>query len=195
MTTPFTHQHTLRWPIEGIAVVTVSTHTIGEMRALRKRFCMDDPDEAKQDRHGFSAAVFMLHTELSDAQRGELAHPDLTSITLLIHELVMTPSDQLSANARGESPDTFPLLVPVTDAMRQGPITHLHMMPPTVRLTDSVRELAGFERERELVATCTGVMPETVDKLHMPDWLALQQRLSDFLTETADYFPQVTSNG
>jgi hypothetical protein len=165
---------------------------------MRAQFEMDSTDESKRDKHGFNVAVFTAHTGLSAAQRGDLTTPDLNSIDQIIRELVMTPSYQLLPAPPGaaRNPDEFPLLVPVVDPMSgQEPVTVVTMRPPTVRLTDSVRELGVFEQERELVATCTDLMPNTVMKLHMPDWLALQTRMSDFLAETADYFPLQTSNG
>lgn len=197
MTKPYTKTHPLRWPLVGLTAVTVSTVPVGEMRILRAKFKMDSTDESKRDRHGFNVAVFSAHTGLTADQRGELTKPDLNSIDKIIHDLVMTPSYELQATPPGavRNPDEFPLLVPVVDPMRgQEPITTVTMRPPTVRLTDSVRELGIFDQERELVATCTDLMPDTVMKLHMPDWLSLQTRLTDFLAETADYFPLQTSN-
>lgn len=197
MTKPYTRNHPLRWPIDGMSSVTVTTVPIGVMRELRAKFHMDDPDPAKQDKYGFSVAIFKLHTGLDDRQRGDLTKPDLNSITQHITELVLTPSYDLVPAASGvpRTEDQFPLLVPVVDVMRgKEPVTVVTMRPPTVRLTDSVRELGEFERERELIATCTDLQPDTVMSLHMPDWIALQRRLSDFLDETADYFPLPTSN-
>ncbi|EPT5759174.1 phage tail assembly protein [Shigella sonnei] len=198
MIKPYTQIHKLRWPVAGMDSVTVSTVPLGTMRKLRAEFGMD-ADESEQDRHGFLAGVFKAHTGLSDEQRGSLMQPDLNSITNIIQNFVIKPSYELVADPKKKdkkpaNPDTFPLLVPVIDPMRgQEPITELTMVPPTVRLTDSVSHLNGFARERELVATCTDLMPEVVDTLHMPDWVATQNRINDFLYETADYFPQLTS--
>lgn len=197
MTKPYTKTHPLRWPLDGITAVTVSTVPIGEMRELRAKFNMDNPDEAKRDKHGFNVAVFTAHTGLTDEQRGDLTNPDLNSIDKIIRELVMTPSYKLLPAVSGvvRNPDEFPLLVPIVDHMRgKDPVTVVTMNPPTVRLTDSVRELGEFDQERELIAVCTNLMPDAVMKLHMPDWLAVQTRLTDFLAETADYFPLQTSN-
>lgn len=197
MTKPYTKTHPLRWPLDGITAVTVSTVPIGEMRDLRAKFNMDNPDEAKRDKHGFNVAVFTAHTGLTDEQRGDLTNPDLNSIDKIIRELVMTPSYKLLPDVPGvvRNPDEFPLLVPIVDHMRgKDPVTVVTMNPPTVRLTDSVRELGVFDQERELIAVCTNLMPDAVMKLHMPDWLAMQTRLTDFLAETADYFPLQTSN-
>ena len=194
MTKPYTQTHTLRWPAASLTVVTVSTVTLGVLRKLRGQFHIDDKDDTKRDFHGFEVAAFKAATGLDDEQRGELSQPDLNSLTVLFEKLNMTPSHALVEQPR-TSDDDFTLLVPVVDVMRgQEPIEQLRMMPPTVRLTDSMRELGGFERERELVAVCTNIQPITVDALHMPDWLALQTRINDFLVETADYFPQATSN-
>lgn len=194
MTKPYTQIHPLRWPVADLTEVTVSTVPIGQMRKLRSQFHIDDKDEAKRDFHGFNTAVLKAHTGLNDEQRGELRQPDLNSLTDITHKLASTPSHELVGQQR-VSDDEFPLLVPVIDVMRgKEPIETLQMIPPTVRLTDSVRELGGFERERELVAVCTDIQPVTVDALHMPDWIALQARVNDFLFESADFFPQVTSN-
>lgn len=195
MINAYTRTHPLRWPVAGLTSVTISTVTIGLMRELRAKFKMDSRDEAEKDKHGFAVAVCLAHTGLTEEQRGDLTKPDLNSITQHVHELVMTSSSELAFTAEKLQDDQFPLLVPVVDPIRgQDPVTMVTMRPPTVRLTDSVRELGEFERERELVATCTDLLPDTVMKLHMPDWLALQRRLNDFLEETADYFPLQTSN-
>lgn len=194
MTKPYTQTHVLRWPVAGLTEVTVSTVTIGLLRKLRGQFHIDDKDEAKRDFHGFDVAAFKAATGLNDEQRGDLTQPDLNSLSLLVEKLNMTPSHELVEQPRG-SDDEFTLLVPVVDVMRgPSPIERLQMVPPTVRLTDSMRELGGFERERELVAVCTNIQPITVDALHMPDWIALQTRINDFLVEAADFFPQATSN-
>jgi len=194
MTKPYTKTHILRWPAAGLTEVTVSTVTIGQMRKLRAQFHMDDKDESKWDPHSFGVALFKATTGLDDDQRGALTKPDLNSLTLIIHDLVMNPSHQL-VEQPGFSADVFPLLVPVVDVMRgQEPIQMLTMVPPTVRLTDSLRTLGLFEQARELVAVCTDIQPITVDALHMPDWVALEARVIDFLAETADFFPQATSN-
>lgn len=197
MTKPYTKTHPLRWPLDGITAVTVSTVSVGEMRDLRAKFNMDNPDEAKREKHGFDVAVFTAHTGLTAEQRGDLTNPDLNSIDKIIHDLVMTPSYQLLPEVPGvvRNPDEFPLLVPIVDHLRgKDPVTVVTLTPPTVRLTDSVRELGVFDQEREIMAVCTNLMPDAVMKLHMPDWLALQTRLTDFLFETADYFPLQTSN-
>ncbi len=195
MTKAYTRTHPLRWPLAGLTSVTISTISIGQMRELRAKFKMDSRDEAEKDKHGFNVAVFLAHTGLTEEQRGDMTNPDLNSITQHVHELAMKSSSELVNNTTQAEADQFPLLVPVVDPIRgQDPVTMVTMRPPTVRLTDSVRELGEFERERELVATCTDLLPDTVMKLHMPDWLALQRRLNDFLEETADYFPLQTSN-
>ena len=195
MMNAYNRTHPLRWPVAGLTSVTISTVTIGLMRELRAKFKMDSHDEAEKDKHGFAVAVCLAHTGLTEEQRGDLTKPDLNSITQHVHELVMKSSSELVSTVEKPQDDQFPLLVPVVDPIRgQDPVTTVTMRPPTVRLTDSVRELGEFERERELVATCTDLMPDTVMKLHMPDWLALQRRLNDFLEETADYFPLQTSN-
>lgn len=195
MTKAYTRTHPLRWPLAGLTSVTISTISIGLMRELRAKFKMDSRDEVEKDKHGFAVAVFLAHTGLTEEQRGDLTKPDLNSITQHVHELAMKSSSELVNNTTQAEADQFPLLVPVVDRIRgKDPITTVTMRPPTVRLTDSVRELGEFDQERELVATCTDLMPDTVMKLHMPDWLALQRRLSDFLEETADYFPLQTSN-
>lgn len=193
MTKPYTRSHSLRWPLPTVSTVTVSTVTIGLMRKLRAEFNMDSDNEPEKDVHGFKVAVFKAHTGLDDQQRGALAQPDLNSIDKIISDLVLMPTYDLVKEKKAPNPDTFKLLVPVVDPMQGSEhITELTMLPPTVRLTDSVRELNGFARERQLVAECTKLMPEVVDKLHMPDWIATQMRLSDFLDETADYFPPQT---
>ena len=195
MTKAYTRTHPLRWPLAGLTSVTISTISIGLMRELRAKFKMDSRDEAEKDKHGFNVAVFLAHTGLTEEQRGDMTNPDLNSITQHVHELAMKSSSELVNNTTKAEADQFPLLVPVVDPIRgKDPITTVTMRPPTVRLTDSVRELGEFDQERELIATCTDLMPDTVMKLHMPDWLALQRRLSDFLEETADYFPLQTSN-
>lgn len=195
MTKAYTRTHPLRWPLAGLTDVTISTISIGLMRELRAKFKMDSRDEVEKDKHGFAVAVFLAHTGLTEEQRGDLTKPDLNSITQHVHELAMKSSSELVNNTTQAEADQFPLLVPVVDPIRgKDPITTVTMRPPTVRLTDSVRELGEFDQERELIATCTDLMPDTVMKLHMPDWLALQRRLSDFLEETADYFPLQTSN-
>ena len=195
MTKAYTRTHPLRWPLAGLTAVTISTISIGLMRELRAKFKMDSRDEVEKDKHGFAVAVFLAHTGLTEEQRGDLTKPDLNSITQHVHELAMKSSSELVNNTTQAEADQFPLLVPVVDpVIGTDPVTMVTMRPPTVRLTDSVRELVEFDQERELIATCTDLMPDTVMKLHMPDWLALQRRLSDFLEETADYFPLQTSN-
>lgn len=195
MSNAYTRTHPLRWPIDGLTSVTISTVPIGLMRDLRAKFKMDSRDEAEKDKHGFAVAVCLAHTGLTEEQRGDLTKPDLNSITKHVHDLVMKSSSELVSSDEKLQDDQFSLLVPVVDPfLGKDPVTIVTMRPPTVRLTDSVRELGEFDRERELVAVCTSLTSETVMKLHMPDWLALQRRLNDFLEEAADYFPLQTSN-
>lgn len=192
---PFTKSHTLRWPIaddkgQQLTQVTMRTLSLAQVRDLRKQHDLDDDEPTETQLAAFIAAMIRAASGLTEAERGRLASPDHNSLTLISHDLTRQPSSEYLPTDKGS--DQVPLLVPVDDPER-GVVESYSLQPPTVKATEIVNAAhSGFEREVQIAAICTDLAPDTIRSLHMPDWVRLQSAVSDFLGETADYFPSPT---
>ena len=89
--------------------------------------------------------------------------------------------------------DNPELLVPITGD-DGNEISSYRILPPTVDTTDMMEEYQDLYDKTIFVSMkCTGLSQEELESLSVPDWNLMQERLSDFLTESADYFRQETS--
>jgi hypothetical protein len=209
MSQPYTRKLILAYPItiaSGLLnELTISTLPAKQVRAISKEHDLDnDPDGYNALDREFDIAVAM--TGQPGDVIAQLAKPDYNSLTIQIARLInfSTPDlledDYQASIDSGEklpkpvfSDDAPVLLVPVNDAI-SGLITEYRITPPTVGLTRQIRKEKDQDKRGMMVsATCTGLHPDVIDQMHMPDFNHLMERVRDFLTQPADFFQTETS--
>lgn len=125
----------------------------------------------------------------------KLKRPDFNGLTRLIQKMVSLTSYHFmtTEQQRATSKDNPILLVPLKAS---DGITYdrLELEVPDLQASRMMRRMKDrLERAEFITAKCTGLIPHDLHQLTVPDWNALQERVSDFLNETADSFPTVTS--
>lgn len=175
--------HLLAWPIKDdkgqeLTKVTINLLTMGQHRELSKK----DTDQLR----GFISAS----TGLSTKELKSLVRPDYNSIRELVLEL-MNASAATLIDGFDSSADPV-LLNPFQGDDGQDKTSYV-LRPPTVATTD-LMETHKDEWERTLFisASCSGFSHTELERLSLPDWNLLQERLIDFLEESADFFRQKT---
>ncbi|USD30868.1 phage tail assembly protein [Pseudoalteromonas sp. SCSIO 43201] len=180
--------HDLVWPIEDASgkpckTVKVVTLTMGQHRELS--------DDHKGDDTALLRACICESTGLGKNELKKLVTPDYNSIQSLALELMQSPGSKLIDGKFNKDEPT--LLVPFQgDDGRE--VTGYKLRPPTVATTD-LMDSHNDEWERTLFisASCTGFSHTELERMSLPDWNQLQERLIDFLQKSADYFRQKTS--
>jgi hypothetical protein len=106
-------------------------------------------------------------------------------------ELINTTASQLMED---EFDNAIPaLLIPIQgDDGQEKPCYKLR--PPTVATTDLMDTYSNeWERTIFISSSCSGFSQAELERLSLPDWNQLQERLIDFLEQPADYFRPKTS--
>lgn len=208
-TAAYSKLYTLRWPItddKGNPLVNFNIRTISlrKVRELRADNGLDDrTDTASEDAlMAFEKALLLCSTGLSESEYLRLCTPDYNGILRQVRAMVNGKSELFLAEQSIEkgltvlpiNPDMPALLVPVEDQFK-GAISEIAIQPPTVNLQQEARKTSDtFKQSLIIISTCTGLDFETLQDLHMPDWNTLSERVTDFLSETADFFPISTAN-
>lgn len=72
--------------------------------------------------------------------------------------------------------------------------TGYKLRPPTVATTDLMEAHEGdWDRTLFISTSCTGFSRDELERMSLPDWNQLQERLIDFLQKPADFFRRETS--
>ena len=128
----------------------------------------------------------------------DLSQPDITTIQNWNH--IFTTQDSVSVASLlgfkvGKKPwtvgdDMNPLLLQPLDNRDSYALKY-----PTGRLTKAMdAQKTDDERTFTITAGCTDLKHDQIYQLTTPDWIYLQNRLTDFLSRPADYFRQPTSS-
>ncbi|WP_394179608.1 phage tail assembly protein [Marinomonas posidonica] len=175
--------HTLVWPTQSdksdpITRVHCQPLTMGQHRELSEKHKDNDTQLLR--------ACISASTGLSDKEIKNLVTPDYTSIQNHVLELMNSTASHF---IEGEFDNTAPsLLIPIqSDSGQQK--TQYTLKPPTVATTDLMDTHTNeWERTIFLSSSCTGFSQSELERLSLPDWNQLQERLIDFLQQPAAYF-------
>jgi hypothetical protein len=84
------------------------------------------------------------------------------------------------------------LLVPFQGDDGQDKTTY-KLRPPSVATTDLMDSHDDeWDRTLFISTSCSGFSREELERMSLPDWNQLQERLIDFLQKSADFFRQKT---
>lgn len=180
-------EHVLNWPIEddkseSLEKVVVKVMTMGRNRELMKKHKGDDS--------ALTRACICESTGLTVEEVKRLVTPDFNSVQNLVFELLGNKTGEI--NSEGFDPDSPDLLVPIQsdDGSEK---TGYKLRPPTVATTDLMDQHEDeWERTLFVSSSCTGFSQSELERMSLPDWNQLQERLIDFLQRSADYFRQKT---
>jgi hypothetical protein len=183
-------KHPLVWPIESeksepIQTVIIHTITMGQHRELSEKHKANKTDTK------LLRACISESTGLTEKELKTLVTPDYTSIQNYVLELMNTSATQF---IEGEFDKALPtLLVPIQGDDGQQKSSY-KLRPPTVGTTDLMDSHQNeWERTVFISSSCSGFSHAELERLSLPDWNQLQERLIDFLDKPADYFRQKTS--
>lgn len=183
----FQKTHDLNWPIDDdksqqLKTVVVKTLTMGQHRELSKKHKGDD--------NAILRGCICASTGLTLDELKRLVTPDYNSIQSKVLELMQSTAGTLKPE--GFDPDEPALLITFQGDDGKDK-TAYKLRPPTVATTD-LMDTHDDEWERTLFisASCSGFSNQELERMSLPDWNQLQERLIDFLQKSADYFRQGT---
>lgn len=179
--------HELVWPVEDdkgqeLSNVKINLLTMGQHRELSKIHKGKDTDLLR--------GCISASTGLSTKELKSLVTPDYNTIRDFVLELMHASASTLIA---GFDSSADPVLLHSFQGDDGQDKTSYVLRPPTVATTD-LMETHKDEWERTLFisASCSGFSHAELERLSLPDWNLLQERLIDFLEESADFFRQKT---
>lgn len=185
--------HTLRWPIEDdksqpLTHINFKTLSIKQHNHLVKQHKGKDK--------ALERAIICESTGLTLQEMGRLVTADFNTIQHHVFSLTNgNTGDLLSAKlgTRCFNPDKPQLLIPIQGDDGQDK-TQYSLKPPTLATTDIMESYDGeWEKTLFISASCTGFTQSEIESMSLPDFNQLQDRLVDFLQQSADFFPQETS--
>lgn len=175
--------HSLVWPIEDdqnqpIQTIQIQPITMGQHRNLSKTHKADDTKLLR--------FCIIQSTGLNEKSLKQLVTPDYTSIQNQVLELINTSASKLIEGPFDPAEPT--LLIPIEGDNGQQK-AHYKLKPPTVATTDLMDAYSDeWQRTIFISSSCTGFSQTELERLSLPDWNQLQERLIDFLEKSADYF-------
>ncbi len=212
--------HTLRWPIKAkdkdITTVTVVPMTMGAHRkhcdahkgkdkALLRSCIVSSTSLSVND---IKQLIAPDYTSLQNQVVDFLKKPAKFYLEDVFEEQLIILNEQyqslLEAKANQSEIDAViveidkqkfdvnrpQLLIPITGDDGK-PVTRYKLKPPTVHVTDLMDTYDDeWERTIFISANCTGLSEKELELFSLPDWTQLQERLIDFLAQSADYFRQ-----
>lgn len=178
---------TLAWPLtrgtEQLSVLTFNPITRAEhVEALKA-------DGGKE--RAVLEKLATLSCGLSAAEFKLLKYPDHNSVKQILSDYVSKSTAWYYAQV-GETfnPDKHDLLVPITGDNGKA-ITAIELKVPTVQVIDIMETLDEADRNDYLTQDVTGLSQTEIDRLSTQDWNQQQERIGDFLGQTAEYFQAV----
>lgn len=181
--------HPLLYPIslengEMLHEIPLRPIVVSEHRAALHKAGKDNDDQFEQ--------ILIVATGLPSAVLDELKQPDYLALVDLIHDYIKLPGTYFTGR-KPESPDEFPLLVPIK-GFGGRIIDSLQIQVPAMKVSKAMRKLKTPNERADFVsAHCVGLSVPEVQSLSLPDWTQLQERLSDFLNKPAAFFRSETS--
>ncbi|MGI2001998.1 hypothetical protein [Shewanella frigidimarina] len=176
---------TLAWPIKGDKQEQITELTFKPLtRASHiKALEGDDPKERV-----IFEKLATLSCGLSASEFTRLALPDCNSIKRIISDYVSLSTPEMYKRAGKEFNKNSPqLLVPITGD-NGDIINHIDLKIPTVQVSDIMDSLPEKDRNDYITQDVTGLSQTELNRLATQDWNYTQERISDFLQQTADYF-------
>lgn len=183
--------HTLQWPInrasgEALKVVELAALTVAQHREALELAGDDDDDQFE--------ALLLKASGLTVEELDQIKRPDYISLAAIMRDYVNLSAPAFLGKKAKKYPDpnTIELLVPIDGIGRK--IEHLTLQVPAMKATKAMRKLpTAKERTDFITAHCAGLSTVELDRLCLPDWTHIQERLHDFLNKPAAYFQSATS--
>lgn len=178
----------LHWPIQlpdgsKLETLNLRPFAVDEHRAAIAR-AGDDEDARFEE-------LAVLATGLTLETIEELKRPDYVSLSAWLAEYVNQPA-YFFTGKKPENPDDVPLLVPIRSFGQT--VERIRLQVPTMKATKVMTAEKDLLKAADFISShCTGIAPNDIVKLSLPDWTQLQWRLADFLNKPADYFRNATS--
>lgn len=177
--------YSLHWPLTAADGTTIDTLALkpilhGDHARIIDAY-NDDDDRLIQ--------LLSVSSGVDTSVLEELRRPDYNSLAVRIAELVTQDAAHFmdSDRAAHQDPDAPELLLPITVNGEQ--ITSVTLSVPTLKASRLMSKYkTAYERAEFITAHCTGLMLPDLALLSVPDWNTLQERINDFLNETADSF-------
>ncbi|MBA1250909.1 phage tail assembly protein [Pseudomonas luteola] len=166
-----------------IAELTFRPFLYGEYKDALRRVDLKDEDAV------FEALALVATGETLPVIE-QLKRPDYVSLSQEVHKYVTRKTeDYLGEPADPDAPD---LLLPLAVAGQERQALRLSM--PALKAVKVMKKLETADQRAEwITAHCTGLFPEDVRALSLPDWNQLQERINAFLNQPAAYFQNATS--
>ncbi|MFA0055136.1 hypothetical protein [Vibrio echinoideorum] len=194
-------QHLLLVPVQQMTQVIIRPLTYQEDADLVKESLIKDANgNPEKDKNGQdkinSEKLLELRsckmTGLSESELLELAQPDINTIEYWNHIFTTQDSEtvarllEISVDKKPWSVgnNMKPCLLQALDGCDSYALKY-----PTGRLTKAMNaQKTDDDRTFTITAGCTDLSHDQIYQLTTPDWTYLQNRLTDFLSQQADYF-------
>lgn len=163
-----------------LAKVLVNLITFGEYKLVVNE--AGDDDEKKTD------LLIKAATDLSLDDIQKLKTPDFNALEFDVIEMTTRPAEFfLAKKGINVDVDNPMLLQPL------GNKTEIALTSPTVKASRMMSQIKNSEKEpykqaEYITKACTDLMDHEIDKLAVPDWNQLQNRINDFLNQASDFF-------
>lgn len=181
-------KHDLNWPIDDdksqpVKTVVMKPLTMGQHREISKAHKGKETDLLR--------ACISTSTGLTLAELKRLITPDYNSIQDKVLDLMQSTAIQLMEPGEANLDEPV-LLVPFQGDDGQDKTTY-KLRPPSVATTDLMDSHDDeWDRTLFISTSCSGFSREELERMSLPDWNQLQERLIDFLQKSADFFRQKT---
>lgn len=181
--------HPLLFPIDledggTLSEIPLRAINVAEHRAAIVKGGKDNDDQFEQ--------ILVVASGLPTSVLEQIKQPDYVALVDLIHDYIKLPGTYFTGR-KPESPDDFPLLVPIK-AFGGRVVDSLQIQVPAMKVSKAMRKFKTPNERADFVsAHCVGLSVPEVQSLSLPDWTQLQERLSDFLNRPAAFFRSETS--
>lgn len=138
--------------------------------------------------------IIKASSGLSDDDLKRLCMPDYNSLLAKVEDMFGKPSgfwfDVLGVNMGLDDRNVLPLLKPL-ETLEWGDIDQIELKYPSVASVDLMNKQPAEKQTDFIVSDCTGLGPDELGQLSVPDWRALEARVIDFLSQTGSFFLSV----
>ncbi len=125
----------------------------------------------------------------------QMKRPDFNALAERVYKMVaLTSHHFMTAEQQRTSTKDNPLLLVPLKASDGVTYERIELDVPDLMASRMMRRIKDrVERAEFITAKCTGLIAHDLHQLTVPDWNTLQNRVNDFLNETAESFPLPTS--
>ena len=130
-----------------------------------------------------------LGTGLSESELKQLVLPDYNTLLDLVDEHYGQTSLYWFEKAKqpmSSEIDKLTLLQPLK--CFEGEFNELSLTFPTLDMLDMMKKCATDQQDAFMKMSITGLSTESLQQLCIADWRMLDQRVTDFLSQTGDFF-------